>query len=151
MTEEEIIEKFERENITLAPISKRFFAHVIDMFLINILINILYSGSLENFTGNEEQIDALMKLLFIIITLHVAYQTFFVYMYGATLGKIFMKIKIVATYDLETPSLTNALIRAIMRNVSEIVLFLGFFWALTNPKRETWHDRTAQTLVVNVF
>ena len=151
MTDEEIIERFERENITLAPISKRFFAHVIDMFLVNIIINIIYPTSLENFAGTEEQINLLMKLMFIITSVHIIYQTFFVYMYGATLGKIILKIKVISIEDIETPNLGYSIKRAVMRVVSEAFVFLGFYWAFLNPKRETWHDKFGKTLVVNAF
>ncbi|NCD00327.1 MAG: RDD family protein, partial [Bacteroidia bacterium] len=33
--------------------------------------------------------------------------------------------------------------------ISESIFYLGFVWAALNPKRETWHDRVANTLVVN--
>lgn len=151
MTEIEVIEKLERENITLAPISKRFLAHVIDMFLINILINIMYPNSFENFTGKEEEIILLLTLIFTIVFVHTSYQTFFVYMYGATLGKMVMKIKVVSIYDLENPLFIHSLIRGVMRNISEIILFLGFYWAFMNSKKETWHDKAGRTLVVNAF
>jgi uncharacterized RDD family membrane protein YckC len=70
-------------------------------------------------------------------------------MYGATLGKIAMKIRVISTADLENPSLILSLSRAAFRIISESIFYLGFIWAYLNPKRETWHDRVANTLVIN--
>ena len=48
-------------------------------------------------------------------------------------------------------SLLFSLLRASVRIVSESAFYLGFLWALMNPKKETWHDKAGQTLVVNAF
>jgi uncharacterized RDD family membrane protein YckC len=151
MTEEEVIEKFERENITLAPFVKRFFAYFIDEILVSFLFVMIYIGSIEESQNVEETISMINGLVIYIMILKVIYQTFFVWMYGATLGKIFMKIRVVSINDLENPELVYALNRAIVRVLSESVFYLGFIWAFMNPKRETWHDKTGRTLVVNAF
>lgn len=151
MTEEQIIETFERENITLATFPKRIFAYLIDEILISFLFVMIYLNSIEASENIEETINMINNLVVYIMILKVIYQTFFVYMYGATLGKIFMKIKIISTNDLENPGLLFALSRAIMRLVSESIFYLGFVWAFMNPKRETWQDKMAKTLVVNAF
>ncbi len=69
--------------------------------------------------------------------------------YGATLGKIIMKIQIVEASTLSTPSFTSAFNRAVFRIFSELFLYLGFLWGTMNPLRQTWHDKTARTLVVD--
>jgi len=151
MTEAEIIEKFERENITLASFPKRFFAYFIDEILVSFLFMMIYIGTIEDSTNIEETIQVINGLVLYIMILKVVYQSFFVWMYGATLGKIFMKIKVVSIYDLENPTLMNAINRATVRVLSESAFYLGFAWAFTNPKRETWQDKVGRTLVVNAF
>jgi len=151
MTDEQIIEKFEREDISLAPISKRFLAYVIDEILISFLFIMIYLESVGDQGSVEETINMINSMVLYIMTLKVIYQTFFVYMYGATLGKIFLKIKIISINDLENPQLTYALGRAIVRIASESIFYLGFIWAMMNPKKESWHDKAGKTLVVNVF
>ena len=151
MTEEEIIEKFERENISLASFPKRFLAYFIDEILVSFLFVMIYIGSIEESKNVEETINMINGLVLYIMILKVVYQTFFVWMYGATLGKIFMKIKVVSIYDLENPQLHYSLNRAIVRILSESIFYLGFVWAFMNPKRETWHDKVGRTLVVNAF
>jgi uncharacterized RDD family membrane protein YckC len=70
--------------------------------------------------------------------------------YGATLGKIAMKIRVIEIKTLQNPSIVSALNRAIFRIISEMLLYLGFLWGMFDPARQTWHDKTARTLVVNV-
>ena len=62
-----------------------------------------------------------------------------------------MKIKVISLGDLENPSLLFSLSRASFRIISESIFYLGFLWAVLNPKRETWHDKVSNTLVVNAY
>jgi len=149
MTNEELIEKFESENITLATLQKRGLAYMIDEILISVLFALIYFDQIPDNMTTEEMIDAINGLFGYVVVLKVSYQTYFVWMYGATLGKIAMKIRVISTDDLEKPSFLFSLSRAVFRIVSESIFYLGFVWAALNPKRETWHDRVANTLVVN--
>lgn len=151
MNEQEIIEKFERENITLATFPKRLFAYFIDEVLVSFLFVMIYINAIESTQSVEDTINMINSLVVYIMVLKVIYQTFFVTVYGATVGKIFMKIKVVSINDLENPSFLYSLSRALVRILSESAFYLGFLWALMNPKRETWHDKAGQTLVVNAF
>ena len=149
MTNEELIEKFESENITLAPLQKRGLAYIIDEILISVLFMFIYLDQIPHNVSTEEMIDAINSMFGYVVVLKVAYQTFFIWMYGATLGRIAMKIRVISTDDLENPSLILALSRSAFRIISESIFYLGFIWAYLNPKRETWHDKVANTLVVN--
>jgi uncharacterized RDD family membrane protein YckC len=42
----------------------------------------------------------------------------------------------------------RAFARALMSNVSALPCFLGFFWMLWDPRKRTWHDIVADSLVV---
>lgn len=149
MTNEELIEKFESENITLASIQKRALAYLIDEVLVSLLFIFIYLDSIPQGTSTEETIDFINSLVAYVMVLKIVYQTFFVWMYGATLGRIAMKIKVISMSDIENPSFLFALSRASFRIISESLFYLGFVWAMLNPKRETWHDKVANTLVVN--
>jgi len=151
MTDEEIIGRFERENITLASIKKRAFAYTIDEILISVLFMIIYFGQIPKDASYIETINLLNGLFSYIILLKIIYQTFFVWAYGATPGKMLMKIRVISTIDLGNPNILYSLNRALIRIVSESLFYIGFLWALTNPKRETWHDKVARTLVVDAY
>jgi uncharacterized RDD family membrane protein YckC len=36
-----------------------------------------------------------------------------------------------------------------MSNLSALPCFLGFFWMLWEPRKQTWHDMVANSLVVS--
>ena len=149
MTNEELIEKFETENITLAPLQKRVLAYFVDEILVSVLFALIYLDQLPENISTEETINIVNDLFMYIVLLKITYQTFFVWMYGATIGRIFLKIRVISTVDLENPTFFLSLSRASFRIISESLFYLGFLWAALNPKRETWHDKVANTLVVN--
>jgi len=151
MIDEEIIERFEREDITLASIKKRAFAYIIDEILISVLFMIIYFGQIPKDASYEETIILLNGLFTYIILLKIIYQTFFVWAYGATPGKMLAKIRVISTVDLGNPNILYSLNRALIRIVSESLFYIGFLWALTNPKKETWHDKVAKTLVIDAY
>lgn len=149
MSNEELIEKFENENLTLASLQKRGMAYMIDEILISVLFSLIYLDQMPANVSTEELIGIVNSLFGYLVVIKVLYQTFFIWMYGATIGRIAMKIRVIATSDLENPNFVVALTRSAFRIISESLFYLGFLWAFLNPKRETWHDRVANTLVVN--
>lgn len=66
---------------------------------------------------------------------------------GQTPGKMLMKIRVIKT-DGSAISDSDALIRYIGTLINFICLF-GWFWAFIDPNRQGWHDKLAQTYVVN--
>jgi len=149
MTNEELIEKFESENITLASFQKRGAAYLIDEILISVLFSLIYLDQMPANVSTEELIGIVNSLFGYLVVIKILYQTFFIWMYGATIGRIMMKIRVIETSDLENPNLMVALTRSAFRIISESLFYLGFIWAFLNPKRETWHDKVANTLVIN--
>jgi uncharacterized RDD family membrane protein YckC len=81
--------------------------------------------------------------------LKVLYHTFFIWQNGMTLGKYFMKIKVVNMNTEETLTLPKALLRAIGRIVSEIFFYLGFLLAFFLPLKQTLHDKISESVVIN--
>lgn len=149
MNEQELIEHFERENITLASISSRVLAYSIDEVIIAFLFMFIYWEQFQNVTNTEQTILLINSMFFYIVLLRVVYHFFFVWMYGATLGKMLMKIRVLSVKDVSNPSIEQSLTRSCVRVVSETIFYLGFLWGALNPKRETWHDKASRTLVVN--
>lgn len=152
MTNEEIIEKFERENLTLAPIVTRIGAFFIDDMIIGfmfLIINFHEYQIVANANSPEQMLQFIDSLVIQIYLLKVIYQSFFVWMYGATPGKMLLKIRVISVDLLDNPNLAISILRSSIRVLSEWVLYLGFFWAFLNPKKETWHDKIARTLVIN--
>ena len=42
----------------------------------------------------------------------------------------------------------RAFVRALMSSLSAIPFFLGYLWMLWDPRKRTWHDIVADSLVV---
>jgi len=49
----------------------------------------------------------------------------------------------------DNPNFAVSLNRAIFRIISEMIFYLGFLWGMFDPARQTWHDKTAKTLVID--
>ena len=64
-------------------------------------------------------------------------------------GKKAVRIRVVdATTGLPGIGTARGVGRYFARWLSQIVLYLGYFWMLWDPKKQCWHDKLARTLVV---
>jgi len=147
--DEDILEKLEREELSLASVNKRGWAYFIDELIVSFLITIIYWDRFSSVSTPEDMILVMNGAAFYVVLLKIIYQAFFVWRYGATLGKMAMKIRVVDREIFEIPSFGDSLIRSVVRIVSEMFFYLGFVWAFFNPLREAWHDKAAKTLVID--
>ena len=82
--------------------------------------------------------------------LSIVYETILISQWnGQTIGKKIMGLKVVTTSGGQL-DWVKALIRAISKILSSIFLGLGYFWMLWDDKSQTWHDKIADTFVVEV-
>lgn len=146
---EEIENILHRENITLADRGKRATAFFIDELLLSFLLLIAMWERFAQTTTTEEIILLTNSVVLEYMALKIIYQSFFVMQYGASIGKLVMKIRVMEIQTLQNPNVLIAINRAIFRVLSEMLFYLGFLWGLMDPSRQTWHDKTAKTLVVN--
>lgn len=146
---EEIEDALHREGIILADIKKRATAFFIDEMLLSFILIFALWDSFAAAKNMEEMINLTNAFVLEYMTMKIVYQAFFVMQYGASIGKIVMKIRVIEIKTLQNPNVLVSLNRAIFRIVSEMFFYLGFLWGMLNPTRQTWHDKTASTLVVN--
>ncbi len=146
---EELENSLHRENLTLAQTKKRAMAFFIDEMLLSVLLLIALWESFSNAVTTEEIIHLTNSFVLEFMALKIIYQAFFVMQYGATVGKIIMKIRVIEVKSLQGPNVIVALNRAIFRVLSEMFFYLGFLWGMLDPSRQAWHDKTAKTLVVD--
>ncbi len=147
---EEIEKLLNREHLQLASIKKRAMAFFIDEMLLSFLLIIAMSDSFSNAKSVEAIIILTNTYIMQYMMMKIVYQTFFVMQYGATLGKLAMKIRVIDIQTLDNPNFAVSLNRAIFRIISEMIFYLGFLWGMFDPQRQTWHDKTAKTLVIDV-
>ena len=136
--------------LELASNKLRMKAFVIDDLLITFITLVMLWTPISKANGDVLAVMVIMNSAFVqIVLLKFIYQTFFVWYYGATLGKIIAKIKIIDYDTLDRVSFTTAMVRSASRILSETVFYLGFMFAYYNDSRQTLHDKFARTLVVN--
>jgi uncharacterized RDD family membrane protein YckC len=143
----------------LAPLKLRYTAFFIDEFIVSVLIIILMWKDI-NATGFEPiaLTEVMTSYVYIIISIKIIYQTFFVWYYGATLGKMFAKIRVVSLFkdkdgneDMKRVSLSTAIIRSLVRYIGESFLFyISFIVANFTNQRKTLHDYISKTVVVEI-
>jgi uncharacterized RDD family membrane protein YckC len=147
---EEVENILHREGITLADTKARAMAFFIDEMLLSFLLVLALWDSFAQAANVEEMIAVTNMFVLEYMAMKIFYQAFFTMKYGASLGKIVMKIRVIEIKTLQYPNVLSALNRAIFRVISEMLFYLGYLWGMFDPARQTWHDKTAKTLVVNV-
>jgi len=138
------------DNLQLASPLSRIIAFVIDDLSITLLVLFMLWDNVVAVDGDYIAIMALMnEIFFQIIFIKFIYQTFFVWYYGATIGKFVAKIRVIDFDHYGKVSILNSAFRSGGRIISEIIFYIGFLIAFFTESRQTLHDRFGKTLVVN--
>ena len=139
------------DNLQLASMRSRALAYVIDDLLVTIIIIMIFWESISALSHDMDAMTYLLKaeLVTPLIFLKVIYHTFFVWYYGATIGKIVVKIRVIDANSWGRVSMFSSFLRAVGRIFSEMFFYIGFLIGFFNDGRKTFHDFTAKTLVVN--
>jgi uncharacterized RDD family membrane protein YckC len=84
------------------------------------------------------------------LAIGISYTLYFWTTTGATVGKQVMGLKVVMADGGGLVSAGTGILRYIGYIISGIPLFLGYLWAIWDPKHEAWHDKIAGTKVIKV-
>lgn len=143
-------EKLFREGLIPSSLGKRAGAMIIDQVIVSLILAVSFWEQFQSAAGNMERLilisQSIMPYAFVLLLM---YQTFFVFMYGKTVGKIVMRIRIVDVYTLDKPSLFFAFMRAMVRTIGEALFFVTMAYAIVDPFRRTLHDLVAKVVVVD--
>lgn len=113
------------------------------------LVDGLITGGLNLGVETVLGTSTAVRVLNIIIIVFL-YYVLMTGIWGQTLGKKWLKIK-VQTKDGQVPGYKKALIRETMgKLVSGLVLGIGYLVAIWDKDKQTWHDKMAKTVVVRV-
>lgn len=146
---DEVQQRLSDSGLELASIQKRALAFFIDELLLSFLFLVIIWDKVAAANEGEAIVALVNSFTLEYLLIKIIYHTVFVYLYGATLGKIFMKIRVVDALTMQRPIFGSALNRSVFRIISEMIFYLGFIWAFYDKNRQGWHDKTARTLVVN--
>ena len=132
----------------LASNFHRFISFLIDEFLITILFWIIFYDDLREISQNSAFISDFVKdKIYYYYALMTVYQIFFIHKYSTTLGKMALKLEIIAENG-EKISASQIWLRSFVRLISGNFLYLGFVLALFTQKRQTLHDYFAKTIII---
>jgi len=142
--------QMDANQLELASMKSRIKAFVIDDLSITLLVLAILWDTISSANGDLVIIMQIMNdAFFQIIIIKFIYQTFFIWYYGATIGKLIVKIHIIDFESYGQVSLLNAAIRSFGRIVSEALFYIGFIIAYYTDSKQTFHDKIGKTLVVN--
>ena len=147
---DEVEHRLSSAGLELATVQKRAFAFFIDELILAFLFLFIIYDQIAAVSDPDAIVALINTFTFEYLLIKILYQTLFVYYYGATLGKILAKIQVVDAVTMQRPIFGSALNRGVFRIISEMIFYLGFIWAFYSKNRQSWHDKTARTLVVNV-
>ncbi len=124
---------------------RRLVANLIDNLIV--VLATFFLASLSTALGDiQEHIASVIVLAMLLFpwTYYVVFTT----LYGATLGKMLLGIRVVKSDGRPVDWFTAFMREVVGKILSSLPLSLGFLWAFFHPKRQTWHDLIANTLVV---
>jgi len=146
----------------IAAPQKRVVSFVIDDIIISLFFLVIFYDQFVGFlqvipqdqhSQSQYLLEAMNQFVSVnivwLLSLKVLYHTVLVWQNGMTLGKYFMKIKVVSLEDNEKPSLMVAFYRALLRIPSELFFYLGFLMAFFVPLKQTFHDKFSHCVVVD--
>ncbi|MEE8119748.1 MAG: RDD family protein [Gammaproteobacteria bacterium] len=135
------------DNYRYAGFLARMLAMLVDVFIIMVLlvlavISMVFTGilTLGLIVPTLPAVIMEISLLILVIVLWTQF--------GATPGKMMLNIVIVDRDTGKLPSLGQAVIRYIGYIVSTIPFLLGYFWVIWDDKKQGFHDKLADTVVV---
>ena len=139
------------QSVEYARVRVRFVAALIDGIILGIISSIFGTLSALVGTGSDTVVATTMVINLLMNLMNMAYFILFTGLKGQTPGKMLMKIKVVKSDSLEIPGILSAFLREIVgKFVSSIVLGIGYIVAIKDPKKQTWHDKIANTVVIKV-
>ncbi|MFA4916294.1 MAG: RDD family protein [Syntrophales bacterium] len=139
---------------------RRAMAFLIDMIILYFISLVLFfigfmamhAGSVYRSPGVSlmEMMEGLAAPYYIVII--IIYMLYFIYFHGIagqTPGKMILGLKVVRTTG-DKMTLGIAFLRWVGYIISSLFLYLGFLWIAFDGKKQGWHDKIADTVVVRV-
>lgn len=141
----------DREGLTLASNNKRVLAFFIDSILISFVIFLAFLQQITSIGEDPMAIrDMATSMVSYVAIITIVYHTIFTSFYGASLGKIFCKIKIVKVSTLDKPNFVDSIIRSIFRVIGEWLIYVPLLIIFADKYRRALHDIMVKTIVIDV-
>ena len=118
-----------------ANFGQRLGAYLIDAILTGVVVGILYQISTVLYA-----IGVLGIIAYWVVLIGGAR--------GQTVGMMALSLRVVDANGGGSIGYGRAFIRWLMMIVGAIPIYLGWFWMLWDPQKQTWHDKVSGSFVV---
>ena len=138
--------------LNLAGIWPRFVASFVDGLILQAVQFVvgLVIGLMAGAASTMEQGVGLAGLnMLLVLAISFSYEAFFLASKGATPGKMVMKIRVVRP-DGSPSSMGQAWGRTLGKQVSALILMIGYLMAFWDEEKRALHDRMAGTRVIKL-
>lgn len=142
-------EKLYREEIQLASLLARFFAFWVDNLILASVFFLIYWNELSPYLNNYSALmEAMRSVLWQLLLFDCVYEVVFLVLYGATLGKMIFKVRVISVSLLDKPSFLHALIRSVTKLIGKGLFYAPYLLVFFSPFKQTLHDLLAKTIVI---
>ncbi|MCB9026054.1 MAG: RDD family protein [Bdellovibrionaceae bacterium] len=145
-----------KENIYLADPMDRGAAFIVDIFIILLPILMLSNAPFKRMIFSSILLDNNYDFIFSIVIGTITsvftitlYNTLSTYLLGASLGKLFLGIKVVDIWTYNKPRFFTCLLRSTAWWIGVFTFGFSFSSIFTNARRRTLHDRISETIVIS--
>jgi uncharacterized RDD family membrane protein YckC len=113
-----------------------FLIDFVVLYVVGLVIGLVFSGNL-------------VSQILISLAAGIAYSVYFIGSgSGQTPGMHLLNIRAVDAVTGGRVDYGRAFIRYLVGIVSQLPCYLGYFWMLWDPEKQTWHDKASKTYVV---
>lgn len=141
----------ERVGYVYAGFWTRAAAMLFDVFVVGRIFSAGF-GRLWSFLLPDPRVLGAFRLSQLLVAaLFWAYLVVTTALFGGTLGKLIMRLRVVSL-DYGRPDLQTVLFREVVgRIIVGAMLFVGYLRVGFDPRKQGWHDRIADTFVLRRF
>jgi uncharacterized RDD family membrane protein YckC len=135
-------------NCDYAGFWRRLAGNLVDGFLIIIWCVVYYV-----FISKALGVDLTRNFNLVVLPMSLvvlSVETWCLCRLGGTPGKLLMSLRVIDATSFEYVSTGQAVGRYFGRILSALPLYLGFLWVVVDAKKQTWHDKLANTVVVRI-
>lgn len=136
---------------------RRLLASFIDGIILSVFgffVGLIFGFiiAMMGFNSNSSVYMSLKAVVNIIIyAFSIYYYIYYIGKSGQTFGKKIMGIKVVNKDSNQPIGYVGAFLREIVgKFLSAFVLLIGFLWMLWDTKKQTWHDKISNSIVIKV-
>jgi uncharacterized RDD family membrane protein YckC len=143
----------------------RVVARIIDGFILGIPFGILFGAFAvvgDVFANNTDSSNQgaqgaaaavfggafiLLYLVFLVVT--IGYWIYFWGTTGATLGMRLLRLRVIDANTGAPIGIARAVVRFLMTIVNSWACYIGWIWVAFDPRKQGWHDKVANSVVVH--